>query len=120
MRYIICLAMIGFCVTANAAWQPFKLGIDLPEADVFDDMSCRDLYREATRYEPRAQNVRSPLFNEQTDLYATAIGIVFGPALYYYGLYIPWSFRVETRIHQTSQLLDTIRQRMASLQCFVK
>ncbi len=120
MRYIICLAMIGFCVTANAAWQPLKLGIDLPEADVFDDMSCRDLYREATRYEPRTQHVRSPLLKEQTDLYSAAIGIFFEPVLYYYGLYIPWNFREETRIHQTSQLLDSIRQHMASLQCFVK
>lgn len=120
MRYIICLAMICLCVTANAAWLPFKLGIDLPEADAFDGMSCRDLYIQATHFEPKSQHVRSPLLNEQTHLYAAAIGVVFEPALYYYGYYAPWNYREEYRIHQTSQLLDSIRQHMASLQCFVK
>ncbi len=124
MHRIICLILICLCVNMNAEGQTIKFNnlmvTNQSERPDYDAMSCRDLYKEATLLEPRTQHVRSPILNEETDLFTSVIGTVFQPALYYQGFYVPWHFREEYRIHKTSSLLDSIRQRMAYLHCFEK
>ena len=123
MHIKIFLVLICLSVSLGVQGQnlkDFKFMPELPDPASYEGMSCNELYAEATRLEPQTQHVRSPLINAETDLYVSTIGTVFEPVLYYYGFYIPWHYREEYRIHKTSEVMDNIRYRMSSMNCFVK
>ena len=82
--------------------------------------SCAELYQLASSLEPGTQRFRSPLFNEKTNVLATAIGSVTNIGYYYFGFSITRDYYEDYRNHQRLQELDQVRRQMASQYCFIK
>ena len=82
--------------------------------------TCAELYQLASSLEPGTQRFRSPLFNERTNVLATAIGSVTNIGYYYFGFSITRDYYEDYRSHQRLQELDQVRRQMASQYCFIK
>jgi hypothetical protein len=83
-------------------------------------LSCNELYLLASQVEPKTQRHRSPLFNEKTDVIATAIGSVTTVGYYYFGFSTAREYFEDYRSHHHRMDLDRIRQHMAQQYCFQK
>ncbi len=86
----------------------------------FNQLSCAQLYKMASRLESDTQRYRSPIFNEKTDLIATAIGTVTTVGYYYFGFSAVREYLEDYRVDQYRRQLDEVRYHMAQQYCFQK
>jgi len=100
----------------------FSQGISAEAEDSMDyaRLSCNELYMLASHVEPKTQRHRSPLFNEKTDVIATAIGSVFTVGYLYFGYSTGREYFEDYRRHHHRMDMDRIRQTMAQQYCFQK
>jgi len=100
----------------------FSQGMLAEEVNTMDhsQLSCNELYVLASHLEPNTQRYRSTLFNEKTDVIATAIGTVIQVGYYYFGFSTALEYFENFRANQSLKELNIIRQYMAQQYCFQK
>jgi len=84
------------------------------------DLACAELYVMAAQLEAGTRRWRSPLFNEKTNVIATAIGSVTTAGYYYFGIAAGRGYYRDYRLHRRLPRLDEVRRQLAQNHCFRK